>query len=114
MFVYPNTHDYHTASTPTANFDIKQANPAFMEKWLHLAIRRFTELEAANILRYAFSINLCQTKEEKLRLAYDVASKITPWLWDQPHPYRKEAHVLARKMENLQGLMSIIKLAGVR
>lgn len=110
--VYPNTFDYSTTSTTT--FDIKEANPAFMEDWLHLAIRHYTEKEVADILQHGWAINNCETKAEKLGVAKAVASRITPWLWTRPYPYARGAQALARKLESLQGLMSIIVLAGVR
>jgi hypothetical protein len=114
MNVYPNNHHYQPTTLTLEPFDIKEANPAFIADWIHLAIRRFTEAEIADILRYAYGSHLLKSKDAKLKLASDVATKITPWLWDQPHPYRREATFLARKMETLQGLMSIVKLAEVR
>ena len=101
-------------------FNIKRANPANMQEWLPLAITNFTEQEVANILQYPWGINLLDTKAEKLSTAKRVAEQITPWLWSiAASEYRfseraRGARTLARKLESLQGLSSIITLAGVR
>ena len=114
MNVYPNTHKYQPTTLTLEPFDIKEANPAFIADWIHLAIRRFTEAEMADILRNAFGSHLLKTKDEKLKLASTVAAQVAPWLWEQGYPYRKQAHQLARRLECLEGLMSIVKLAEVR
>ena len=82
-------------------------------------IEHYTDLEVAEYL-HLHGINKLTSKNEKLAFAKNHLTPLLPTLWEKAksaeYRQRREALAaerLARRIEYLDGLMSIIKLAGV-